>query len=84
MKDSTNIVSLKSGYTIYEEDFLPSSNGRYVATLQQDGNFALTDITSNFVLWHSSTNVQGSAPFRLDMQGDCNLVLYDATKRVWN
>ena len=58
-------------------------NGSYFLIIQGDGDLIL--YTSNhFVpqhaLWSSKTNGKGTAPYRLVMQDDDNLVVYD----TWN
>lgn len=53
---------------------LVSPNGRYVAYLQQAGNFVLYDLVAGTaVAW---THNYGPGPTNLNMQGDGNLVLY--------
>ncbi len=55
--------------------------------MQVDGNLVLyrsRDFVSSTAVWASGTNGKGSAPFRLTMQADGNLVIYDSTnKETW-
>jgi len=57
---------------------LCSSDGRFQATLQYDGNFVLYFIPWAKPYWWTSTN----SATQLVMQSDCNLVLYDPTHAV--
>uniref|UniRef100_A0A671Y2N7 Mannose-specific lectin-like n=1 Tax=Sparus aurata TaxID=8175 RepID=A0A671Y2N7_SPAAU len=54
-------------------EYLMSNNGRWKAVLQDDGNFVLYD--DGKVVWASNTH--GSDGYRLCMQPDCNLVIYN-------
>ncbi|XP_028425491.1 mannose-specific lectin [Perca flavescens] len=53
-------------------DFLISNNGEYKAVFQDDGNFVIYGWKP---VWASDTS--GSDVFRLCMQADCNLVMYN-------
>ncbi|XP_047468124.1 mannose-specific lectin CEA-like isoform X2 [Mugil cephalus] len=53
-------------------DYLLSNNGQYKAIFQDDGNFVIYTWKP---VWASNTD--GSDAYRLCMQGDCNLVLYN-------
>ena len=66
---------------------LESTNG-YYAVLQADGNFVIYRskhfIPRNY-LWQSNTAGKGRAPFRLELQKNGNLVLYDSqNSTIWN
>ncbi|KAL3040675.1 hypothetical protein OYC64_011643 [Pagothenia borchgrevinki] len=59
-------------------DSLVSNNGGFKAVFQDDGNFVVYG-----PVWASDT--VGSSPFRLCMQDDCNLVMYDeGGKAMWH
>ncbi|XP_010787162.1 mannose-specific lectin-like [Notothenia coriiceps] len=61
-------------------DHLVSNNGEFKAVFQDDGNFVVYGWQP---VWASDT--AGSSPFRLCMQGDCNLVMYDkGDKAIWH
>lgn len=61
--------------------FITSRNGRYILTLQTDGNLVLYQGTTP--LW--STNTSGTLVKEAVMQADGNLVLYDAQGHpLWN
>jgi len=45
--------------------------------MQNDGNFVLYD-GSHTAIWASNTYQKGRPPYRLIMQDDRNLVIYDA------
>jgi len=50
-----------------------------------DGNAALTDVNSGKVYWSTNTAGKGTGPFRLTLQGDGNLVLYDSkSTSLWS
>lgn len=46
--------------------------------VQNDGNAVFSDVNSGKVYWSSNTNGKGTAPYRLTMQNDGNLVVYDS------
>jgi WD40 repeat protein len=54
-----------------------SANGRYLALMQAAGNFVVYDQAENREIWASNTDGE-AAGGRLVMQGDGNLVVYDA------
>nr|BAE79274.1 lily-type lectin [Platycephalus indicus] len=55
-------------------DYLLSNNGQWKAIFQDDGNFVIYGWSP---VWDSKTH--GSDVFRLCMQADCNLVMYNKT-----
>jgi len=59
---------------------LTSPNGHHTATMQTDGNFVV--YTHGQAKWASNTNGKGTAPYRLVMQGDGNLVVYDKNNQA--
>lgn len=72
--------ALSAGQSLGRGDTLESSNGRYVLTLQHDGNLVLND--QNEEVWASGTYDQGVD--RLDMQHDGNAVLYAGDEAQWS
>jgi hypothetical protein len=60
---------------------LLSPNGRYVATMQNDGNLVVRSVTAHKALWSSGT--QGHPGAYLLEQTDGNLVIYQAGKPLW-
>jgi hypothetical protein len=58
-----------------------SPNGRYAATMQNDGNFVVRSVETYKALWSSGT--QGHPDAYLEEQTDGNLVIYQATKPIW-
>ncbi|XP_073344783.1 B-type lectin plumieribetin-like [Pagrus major] len=67
--------SLLKNEELHRGEYLLSKNGRWKAVFQDDGNFVLYD--DGRAVWASDTS--GSDGFRLCMQPDCNLVIYDRT-----
>ncbi|OVE78955.1 hypothetical protein BVY00_01485 [bacterium G20] len=68
-------VTLTAGNALHKDDYLSSSDGQSIYTLQRNGNFAFYD---NFKLvWETGT--QGTKADQVIMQADGNLVLYDST-----
>ena len=64
-----------------------SKNGEYEARMQTDGNFVVYKIKggSKTPPWASCTDGKGTKPYRLEMQSDNNLVIYDKnSKPTWN
>jgi hypothetical protein len=67
--------NLQPGESLFIQDYLVSSNGRYQLRLQQDGNLVLYDLPlQNKAIWNSKTNGR-EANFAI-MQADGNFVLY--------
>ena len=60
--------------------YLESTNEAYFAVMQSDGNFVVY-VSRHMVpanaLWASGTHGKGVGPYKLVMQGDNNLVIYD-------
>lgn len=70
--------SLESGTT---SDRLTSPNGKYVVTMQHDGNLVVyATEPDGQAIWSSKTNGKGVGPYRCTMQDDGNLVLKDSRK----
>ena len=58
-----------------------SPNGAYFLVVQDDGNlvgYTSPDFRPHNAFWSSQSQGKGVAPFRLAMQKDGNLVLYDS------
>ena len=74
-------VTLSAGSALHKDDYLSSSDGKSIYTLQRDGNFAFYD---NFKLvWETGT--QRTKADQVIMQGDGNLVLYDSSNvAIWS
>lgn len=78
---NTTDVALTAGGALHKDDFMLSTNGRLVLTLQYDGNLVLY---SDFKkVWE--TGALGTNADRVVMQSDGNFVVYDNNNRVlWN
>ncbi len=78
---------LTSNSNLAQTQYLPSLNGLYNLVIQADGNlvsYRTRDFVPANAVWASGTNGKGLAPFRLAMQSDGNLVIYDSTnKATW-
>ena len=75
--------TLYSGQTMNKNQYLASPNGKFVAKMRADGNFAVynTDVK----LWDTATNGAGTGDKRIVVQPDGNIVIYDSTNlAVWN
>jgi hypothetical protein len=79
---------LNNNLTMKQEMFLKAPVTSFHARLQSDGNFVLyrsENFDSGNSYWATATNGKGSAPYRLVMQSDNNLVIYDAhNKAIWS
>lgn len=69
--------------TMYEGEYLTSSNGQYQLILQADGNLVMYG-PGHSVIWHTQTNGTGQPPFRLVAQADRNMVLYHTPSDAGN
>ncbi|XP_047468123.1 mannose-specific lectin-like isoform X1 [Mugil cephalus] len=67
---SRNFLSRKE--ELRKGDYLLSNNGQHKAIFQDDGNFVIYTWKP---VWASNTD--GSDAYRLCMQNDCNLVMYN-------
>ena len=81
---------LSTDCMISDGEYLCSSNNSSYLYLQSDGILCVTKSLDSSVdmssraKWRSHTNQKGTGPFRLTMQSDGNLVIYDATNSpVW-
>ncbi|XP_047131880.1 uncharacterized protein LOC124810920 [Hydra vulgaris] len=77
-------TTLKNGLNLKPGEYLSSGNC-YFAVMQGDGNFVLY-VTHHWVpqnaIWASGSYNKGTAPRRVVMQNDGNLVIYDAYNRA--
>ena len=64
---------------------LKSPNGQYIAAMQTDGNFVQYATSKSNAPWATGTNGKGSgSPYRLILQSDGNLCVYDTKyNNVW-
>jgi hypothetical protein len=67
--------AIKSGEQLNQGQCLTSPNRAYTACMQADGNFVVYQ--GEKTLWSTNTAAKGAAPFRMFMQADTHLVLYD-------
>ena len=68
---------------VREGSYLRSTNGRFRAVIQGDGNFVVYDGTEE--IWASNSPCDRPPGFNLAMQSDGNLVIYDGQNaRVWS
>ena len=78
VKQNEQMLGIDESLT--EGQYLSSPNDCYFAVMQGDGNFVLY-VSKHFhqknALWSSNTFGKGSKPYKLVMQSDNNLVIYD-------
>lgn len=63
--------TLSNGGTLYQEDFLRSTNEAYYAIMQRDGNFVIyisTDFSPVNAQWSSNSTEKGQPSYRLVLQ----------------
>jgi hypothetical protein len=70
-------ASLPSNGYLYPGQSIASVDGRFSLTYESNGNLVLRNLSTSQELWSSNTN--GTSPGFLAMQGNGNLVLYDAS-----
>jgi len=79
--------TLHNEATLHQGSYITSKNQMYHARMQDDGNFVCyngLNFQSNYSFWASNTGGVGQAPFKLVMQNDANLCVYDRTgKATW-
>mmetsp|Transcript_13856 Transcript_13856/g.12562 ORF Transcript_13856/g.12562 Transcript_13856/m.12562 type:complete len:120 (-) Transcript_13856:128-487(-) len=78
--------TLGNGQTLEQGSFLRSSNGKYYAVIQSDGNFVLytsKDFVPSNAAWSTKTNGKGTGPYKITVQDDGNLVIYDVNSPIW-
>jgi len=77
---------ITSGSQIYSNQYLMSQNKRYMAKLDQSGNFNVYKLSGNKKInkWSTNTKGKGVQPYRLKLKSNGNLVLYDAKNyKIW-
>jgi len=82
-----NRFTLQVTEKLGNDDELVSSNKEYALRMQNDGNLVLyktnlNDAKSKEAIWASNTNGDGESPYRLVMQEDNHLVVYDGKDNV--
>ena len=75
MVDITPVQVLNPGDALGNGQMLTSSNGRFALCMETDGNLVV--YSGSKPIWASRTNHTGGQPFRLVMQEDNNLCVYD-------
>ncbi|MDR1032764.1 MAG: hypothetical protein LBL84_01985 [Candidatus Nomurabacteria bacterium] len=77
--------TLPEGRRMYPGQSIKSPNGKYVATLQVDGNLVVySNVTKKHALWHSYT-WDTPVKYLVNQAHDGNLVLYDSSgKALWH
>jgi hypothetical protein len=78
-KSADNYI-LASGSTLESGQSITSTNGRYLARMQTDGNFVLYDKAYNQALFSTGTN--GNPGAKVTMQTDGNLRVFSASNAV--
>ena len=74
---------LENGRVLHNGQQLKSQNGKYRLSMQTDGNLVL--FQGSKLKWHTHTSQIGYPPFRLVMQHDNNLAIYDRfNKVIWH
>lgn len=62
--------------SLAQSNDLISTNGRFKASMQVDGNFVIYDLQSNQAIWSTGTNGQGSQPYSLVLDSSGGLRVY--------
>ena len=75
------VNTLCNGETLEINRSLYSENGKYRATMQQDGNLVV--YSGATALWQSGTSGLGYARLRLEASNVLSVYLYDQNKVVW-
>lgn len=79
---------LPEGGILYQEDFLRSTNEAYYALMQRDGNFVVytsPDFSPVNAQWSSNSTEKGQPPYRLVLQDNGNLIIFDANNvKTWS
>jgi hypothetical protein len=78
------MTSGDSAFSLAQGQKLISSNKKFEAEMQTDGNFVIYQTgASRVAIWATGTNGKGAPPYRLAMQPDSNLVVYGGTAALW-
>lgn len=79
----SSAANLSPGYTIFPGQGIYSNDGRYLLTMQGDGNLVYYRTADWAVRWASYTNGRGG--YAAPMQGDGNFVVYNSGwAPLWN
>jgi hypothetical protein len=81
IKPKASIYSGISSGFLNQDEKLVSSNGKYTAMMQSDGNFVI--YAGSSAIWATGSNGKGVAPYKLAMQADVNLVVYGSSNAIW-
>jgi hypothetical protein len=84
---STGTDTLSSGTSagvLNQNEKLVSKNGKYELEMRDDGNLVIVSTWNRQAIWSSGTAGQRTAPYKLAMQSDANLVIYGNNNFVWN
>jgi len=80
--------TLPDGGTLYQEQYLRSTNNAYYALMQRDGNFVVytsPDFSPVNAQWSSNSTEKGEPPYRLVMQDNGNLIIFDVHNvKMWS
>lgn len=80
--------TIYSGSTLFQNDYLSSTNDAYFAIMQRDGNLVVytsRDFSPVNAQWSSNTVDDGERPYRLTLLENGNLVIFDANNRhIWS
>lgn len=74
---------MNRGEFLAPNQFLQSSNGQYLASLQSNGILAIRHKSSNVVLWTSNRTINTAATM-LALQYDRNLVILAGKTPIWS
>ncbi len=79
--------SINNDVSITHGNYMCSPNGLYYLAMRKEGNLALYksgDFNNDNITWQTSTGGKGTGPYRMTMQTDGNLVVYDsASTPLW-
>jgi len=78
---------LISGDQIYSNQYLMSSNRKYMARLEKDGRLAVYKLSgrSNKLKWSTKTSGKGVEPYRLRLKSNGNLIIFDSRNyKIWS
>jgi hypothetical protein len=88
-----NHDKIQSQGDLHEDQFLRSVNGKWFAVMQEDGNFVIYSnkkgkpkpkFKSKNATWSSNTHGKGKRHYKLRVQNDGNVVVYDGEEKpIW-
>ena len=74
--------TLLSGQILENQQLLASANGKFRLCMKHNGNLAL--YSDQDLIWSSRTQNKGQPPYKLVMQEDNHLVIYDGSgSAIW-